>query len=108
MVLMSDIVLFTQCFMINTLSYCTLQLYEVSFKYSFNCFQLTAKKINKAELLFMCMTGRLNVLYKCMKLHQNIFYGYVIERTQFCDEIALQMIKGNNSKNKLIVLAHET
>ena len=41
------------------------------------------------------MTRRFNVHYKCMKIGQNIFNGYqVIERTRFCDEIALQMIKG--------------
>ena len=32
------------------------------------------------------MARRLNVLYECMKFHQNILNGYqVIERTRFCD-----------------------
>ena len=38
------------------------------------------------ELWFLCMTRRLNVLYKCMKFHGNICNGYqVIERTRYCD-----------------------
>ena len=38
------------------------------------------------ELWFLCMTRRLNVLYKCMKFRLNICNGYqVIERTRFCD-----------------------
>ena len=50
---------------------------------NFNGFQLTERtrnriannqkeitpKISKAELWFLCMTSRLNVLYKCMKFH---------------------------------------
>ena len=39
-------------------------------------------KISQAELWFLCMTRRLNVLYKCMKFCWNICNGYqVIERT---------------------------
>ena len=35
------------------------------------------------ELWFLCMTCRLNVLYKCMKFGSNTSYGYQeIERTQ--------------------------
>ena len=43
-------------------------------------------KISKAELWFLCMTHRLNVLYKCMKFLWNISYGFqVIKQTRFCD-----------------------
>ena len=43
-------------------------------------------KYPKAEFWFLCMTRRLNVLYKCMKFRWNIFDGYqVIERTRLCD-----------------------
>ena len=64
--------------------------------YSFNGCQLTewtqnsfandqreiTPKISKAELWFLSMTRRLNVLFKCMKFRLNICYGYqVIERT---------------------------
>ena len=38
------------------------------------------------ELWILCMTHRLNVLYKCMKFRRNIYNGYqVIEQTQYCD-----------------------
>ena len=64
----------------NTSSYCALQLYEVSV-INLNGCQLTQRtlnsiandqreitpKISKVELWFLCMTRRLNVLYKCMK-----------------------------------------
>ena len=41
------------------------------------------KKINKAELSFLCMTHRLIVLYNCMKFHLNSFNGcQLTERTQ--------------------------
>ena len=44
------------------------------------------EKINVQELWFLCMTRRLNVLYKCMKFRWIISNGYhVIERTRFCD-----------------------
>ena len=40
-------------------------------------------KISKAELWFLCMIHRLNVLYKCMKFHQNNFNGcQLTERTR--------------------------
>ena len=35
-------------------------------------------KISKAELWFLCMTRRLNVLYKCMKFRSNIYNGYQV------------------------------
>ena len=64
----------------DTSSYCALQLYEVSFLQLNGC-QLTERtrnsiandqreitpKISKAELWFLCMTCRFNVLYICMK-----------------------------------------
>ena len=66
-------------------------------------------KISKAELLFLCMTRRLNVLSKCMKFHLNICNGYqVIERTRFCDYLCY---KGDNLKNthaRVMVLVHDT
>ena len=66
-------------------------------------------KISKAELWFLCMTRRLNVLYKCMKFHLNIYNGYqVIERTRFCDYLCY---KGENLKNtpaRVMVLVHDT
>ena len=40
-------------------------------------------KISKAELLFLCMTHRLIVLYNCMKFHLNSFNGcQLAERTR--------------------------
>ena len=48
-------------------------------------------KISKAELWFLCMTHRLNVLYNCMKFHLNYF---MVVNLQSGHEIALQMIKG--------------
>ena len=43
-------------------------------------------KISKAELWLLCMTRRLNVLYKCIKFRRNLSYSFqVIERKQFCD-----------------------
>ena len=39
------------------------------------------------ELGFLCMTRRLNILYKCMKFCRNISNGYqVIEHTRFGDK----------------------
>ena len=81
----------------ETLSYCALQLHEVSFLNSFNGCQVTeltrnsiandqreiTPKIYKAELWFLCMTHYLIVLYKCMKFHFNSFNGcQVTERTR--------------------------
>ena len=61
------------------------------------------------ELWFLCMTRRLNVLYKCMKFRLNICNGYqVIERTRFCDYLCY---KGDNLKNthaRVMVLVHDT
>ena len=66
-------------------------------------------KISKAELWFLCMTRRLNVLYKRMKFRWNICNSYqVIERTWFCDYLCY---KGNNLKNthaRVMVLVHDT
>ena len=70
----------------ETLSYCALQLYEVSLN-SFNGCQVTERlrysiandqrkitsKIYKAELWFLGMTHRLIVLYNCIKFHLNSF-----------------------------------
>ena len=60
------------------------------------------------ELCFLCMTRRLNMLYKYMKLHWNICNGYkVIERTPFCDYLCY---KGDNLKNthaRVMVLVHD-
>ena len=40
-------------------------------------------KIFKAELWFLCKIHRLIVLFNCMKLHLNIFYGcQLTERTR--------------------------
>ena len=39
-------------------------------------------KISKAKLWFLCMTHRLNVLYKCMKFLEISNCYQVIERTQ--------------------------
>ena len=67
--------------------------------YSFNNCQLTERtqnsianaqreitpKISKAELLFLCMTHRLIVLYNCMKIHLNNLNGcQLTERTRNC------------------------
>ena len=49
-------------------------------------------KIYKQELWFLCMTPRLNVLYKCMKFIWNIFYSYQVAEQH---EIALYS-KGSN------------
>ena len=53
------------------------------------------------ELWLLCMTRRLNVLYKCN--------GYqVIERTRFCDYLCYN---GDNLKNthaRVMVLVHDT
>ena len=61
------------------------------------------------ELWFLCMTLRLNVLYKSMKFRLNICNGYqVIERTRFCDYLCY---KGDNLKNthaRVMVLVHDT
>ena len=61
------------------------------------------------ELWFLCMTRRLNVLYKCMEICLNICNGYqVIERTRFCDYLCY---KGDNFKNthaRVMVLVHDT
>ena len=73
----------------DTSSHCALQLYEVSSN-SLNSFQRTGwtqkciylcskgnnLKIYKQELWLLCMTRRVNVLYKCMKFYHNIFKGY--------------------------------
>ena len=67
------------------------------------------QKISKAELWFLCMTRRCDVLYKCMNFHWNICNGYqVIERTWFCDYLCY---KGDNLKNthaRVMVLVHDT
>ena len=71
-------------------SHCTLQLYEVSSKYQeqFSTYRMDTKlhllmfqwelfeKKYKQESWFLCMTRRLNELYKCMKFHQNILNGF--------------------------------
>ena len=63
----------------NTSSECGLQMYEVSLKYLYR-YQVIERtrnsvandqreitpKLSKAELWFLCMTRRLDVLYKCM------------------------------------------
>ena len=73
----------------DTSSFWALQLYEVSLN-MFNCFQVEAQtqnsiandqwgitpKINKAKLLFLCMTHRFKVLYVCMKFHSNSCKGF--------------------------------
>ena len=44
-------------------------------------------KILKLEVWFLCMTHRLVVVYKCIKLHGKIFNGFqVIQRTRNCIE----------------------
>ena len=80
----------------DTSSYCTLQLYGISFN-SFNGCQLIERtrnsiandqreitpKISKADLWFLCITYRLIVLYNCMQFHFNSFNGcQVTERTR--------------------------
>ena len=66
-------------------------------------------KINMQELWFLCMTCRLNVLYKCMKFRWNTSKGYqIIERT---GDILCKWSKGNNFKNiqsRVMVLVHDT
>ena len=97
----------------DTLSYCALQLYEVSFN-SFNGCQLTeqtrnsiandlremTQKISKAELWFLCMTHCLIVLYNCMKFDLNSFNGcQLTERTQ--NSIANDQREITPNKSKL-------
>ena len=56
------------------------------------------------ELWFLCMTRRLNVFHKCMKLRWNTSNGYG-------HEIALQMIKGKqlqNIQSGVMVLVRDT
>ena len=99
MVLVYDVVLL--CFMTHHLT--VLYNCKKFHSNSLNCFQVKARtqnrfsnnqreitlKVCKAELWFLCMTRCLNVLYNCMKFHQNIFNGYqIIERIRFCDKIA--------------------
>ena len=64
--------------------------------------------MNMQELWFLCITCRLNVLYKCIEFHFNTSNCYqVIKQTQN----SITMIKGNNSKNiqsRVMVLGHET
>ena len=66
-------------------------------------------KINMQELWFLCMTRRLNVLYKCMKFSWNTSKGYqIIEQT--CN-ILCKWSKGNNFKNiqsRVMVFVHDT
>ena len=63
-----------------------------------------APKIFKAELWFLCITRRLNVFYKCMKLRQNISYSFqVIELTQFCD----RQTQGKNNMTAFNLHIHE-
>ena len=66
----------------DTLSKCSLQMYEVSLNTS-NGYQVKERtrnniaddlremtpNISTAELWFLCMTCCLNVFYKCMKFH---------------------------------------
>ena len=52
-------------FHLNNVNGC--QLTEWTQKSFANDQREIAPKISKAELLFLCMTHRLNVLYKCMK-----------------------------------------
>ena len=65
-------------------------------------------KIYMQELWLLCMTRRLNTLYKWMKFRLNICNGYqVIERTQSCDHLCY---KGDNLKNthaRVMVLLHD-
>ena len=88
----------------DTLSEC-LQIYEVSLKYLWRLSSYRADTVlwwrhtNKCkgkkymqQLWFLCMTRRLNVLYKCMKICWNTSNGYG-------HEIALQMIKGKQLQN---------
>ena len=62
-------------------------------------------KIYKAELMFLCMTRRLNVLYRRMMFHWNISKGsQVIEWTR-------NSIANDHSKNiqsRVLVLEHDT
>ena len=64
----------------DALSECALQMYEVSLKYlhGYQVIERTRNsiandqwemtpKISTAELWFLCMTRRLNVLYKCIQ-----------------------------------------
>ena len=67
------------------------------------------KYIYMQELRFLCMTRRLNVLYKCMPFRLNICNGYQDkEQTRFCDYLCY---KGGNLKSthaRVIVLVHDT
>ena len=74
----------------DTLSYCALQLIEVSFQLTewtqnsiANVQREITAKISKAEFWFLCMTHGLIMLYNCMKFHFNSFNGcQLTERTQ--------------------------
>ena len=61
------------------------------------------------ELWFLCMTRRLNVLYKCMKFCRNIFNGYqVIEGTRNSIANDQRKIPKKNIQSRLMVLVHNT
>ena len=61
------------------------------------------------ELWFLCMTHRLNVLYKCMKFRRNICNGYqVIERTRFCDYLCYKGDTLKNTHARVMGLVHDT
>ena len=70
--------------------------------------EITPKR-SEAELLFLCMTHCLIVLYKCMKFQSNIFYSVQLtERTRNCYYLSY---KGNNLKNinaRVMLLVHDT
>ena len=66
----------------DTSSQCALQMYEVSLYicngyqviewtrfYNYLCYKGDNLKIHMHELWFLCMTRRVNELYKCMKFH---------------------------------------
>ena len=81
---------------------------------SYNGCQLTDQreitpKLSEAELLFLCMTHCLIVLYNCMKFHLDSFNG--CQLTEWTRNSIAMYSKGNNSKNiqsRGMVLEHDT
>ena len=77
-----------------------------------NCIAIHQREItpktSKAELWFLCMTHRLNVLYNCMKFHLNNFNGcQFTERTRNSIANDQREITPKISKAEMVLL-HDT
>ena len=97
------------CMKFHSNSLNNFQLTEWTQNCIYHCPRGIILRIYKQELWFLCMTRCLNVLYKCIKFHQNIFNGYqVIEWTRFCDGQTYGQTDRRNLQARVMVLVHDT